>query len=278
MLTAACATGAWPAPRATIELLPNAQVQGGTVVLGQVARLHASDLETMRRLVQLPIGRAPQPGKVAVLQHEVLARWIRHETGLSPAQLEVGGSRESQVLGTRPRVRGEDIADAAAQALRAWLAARSLAADIEVRAPVRDVDIAGGEVRLESRPVEYGVPRRHMVLWVDIWMAGALVRTVPVSLEVLGSAAAARADTGAGALLPERPELQPSATRAAEPLAVMRGEWATLRSVAGPVVLEAAVEVLQDGRAGEKVRVRQRGAAALVMARVVGPARLELAP
>jgi flagella basal body P-ring formation protein FlgA len=64
---------------------------------------------------------------------------------------------------------------------------------------------------------------------------------------------------------------------AAFPL-VARGEWATLRSGAGAVTLESRVEVLQDGQAGQRVRVRAAGATGIVFARVLGPAQLELVP
>jgi flagella basal body P-ring formation protein FlgA len=60
-------------------------------------------------------------------------------------------------------------------------------------------------------------------------------------------------------------------------LGVARGEWALLRALAGAVRLESRVEVLQDGRLGDKVRVRTPGAMGTVFATVVGPHQLELA-
>jgi flagella basal body P-ring formation protein FlgA len=63
-----------------------------------------------------------------------------------------------------------------------------------------------------------------------------------------------------------------------ETLAVARGEWASLRSISGAVVLESRVEVLQDGRPGERVRVRQQGATGIVFARAVERGVLELTP
>jgi flagellar basal body P-ring formation protein FlgA len=58
--------------------------------------------------------------------------------------------------------------------------------------------------------------------------------------------------------------------------AVLRGQWASLRSGAGAVTLEARVEVLQDGRPGDRVRVRQPGATAAVVAKVIAPGQLEV--
>lgn len=273
LLLASACTAATAAPRATIDLQPDAQVQGDTVVLGQVALLHSGDLELMRRLVHLPLGRAPRNGELAVLRQEGLRLWIRRETGLTATDVDIRGAQESRVFGAAHRVKGEEIARAAIEAVQSIAAAH----DVQVRVPVRDLDVPAAAVLLQARPVEPAAMRRNMVVWIDVLAAGTLVRTVPVSLHL------PYADRPDGALRrPGTPPLQSALSSAApvgrEPLGVVRGDWATLRSVAGPVVLEASVEVLQDGRAGDKVRVRQRGATALVMARVVGPGRVELAP
>lgn len=261
-------------PRTFVELLPQADVQGETVLLGHVARLRSSDLAVMRRLVHLPIGPVPQPGQVAVLTRESLALWVRRQTGFAAADVEVLGAREAQVTGSAGLVRGHEIGRAAADFLRAWLRARSVQAAVHVRVAPRDVPAYGGGIRLEPRPIEQSVPRKRMVVWVDVWSGDTFVRTVPASLELDGLES-----SGTGLKGPLETRAEPSsAARTGEPAAVTRGEWATLRSVSGPVVLEATVEVLQDGRSGQKVRVRQRGATAAVMARVLGPGQVEIAP
>lgn len=271
----AWATLAVAKPLASIELLPQAVVQGETVVLGNVARLRSGDLAVIRRLVHLPIGRAPHPGQVAILRQESLALWIRRQAGFAAADVHVGGAREAQVTGSAGVVRGEEIGQAAADSLRTWLRSRSVQAAVHVRVPPRDVHAYGGEIRLAPRPIEHAVPRRRMVVWVDVWSADVLVRTVPASLELDALEPSGLALKG---LLEERAETSSMPAEMGQPFAVMRGEWATLRSASGPVVLEAAVEVLQDGRSGQKVRVRQRGATAAVMARVIGPGQVEIAP
>lgn len=277
--------GPWSAaasatPRATIDLLPQAEIQGDTVVLGQVARLHSGDLDLMRRLVHLPLGRAPRPGEVALLPQEGLRLWIRRQTGLTGAEVDLHGSPEARVLAAARRVKGEAIGQAAVAAWRRWAGANPAGAgDVQVRVPVRDVDVAGGAVRLEPRPIEHGAARTQAVVWVEIWSGDAIVRTVPVSLRVPASAVDGGSAAGADTPLLHAAAGRPSGSRGpAEVLGVVRGEWATLRSVAGPIVLEMAVEVLQDGRAGDKVRVRQRGTGGPVLARVVGPGQVELVP
>jgi flagella basal body P-ring formation protein FlgA len=58
--------------------------------------------------------------------------------------------------------------------------------------------------------------------------------------------------------------------------AVNRGDWALLRLYAGAVVVEARVEVMQDGRPGQMVRVRMPAAGGSVLAKVAAPGMLEM--
>lgn len=60
--------------------------------------------------------------------------------------------------------------------------------------------------------------------------------------------------------------------------AVGRGRWARLLARSGDVSVESRVEVLQDGRQGQIVRVKVPGSRGEVLARVVGQGEVELQP
>ena len=60
--------------------------------------------------------------------------------------------------------------------------------------------------------------------------------------------------------------------------AVTRGGWADLVARSGNVSIESRVEVLQDGRLGDRVRVKVPGANGEVVARVTGPGQVEAQP
>ncbi|MCY1244044.1 flagella basal body P-ring formation protein FlgA [compost metagenome] len=60
--------------------------------------------------------------------------------------------------------------------------------------------------------------------------------------------------------------------------AVVRGNWALLQARSGDVAVESRVEVLQDGREGQFVRVKVTGAKGEVLARVTGPGQVEVQP
>lgn len=254
-------------PQARIELLPQARVGGEQVVLGQVAHLQTADLPTMRALVDLPLGPAPRPGEAAAVRRNAVMDWVARRSGIDPAHLAWAGTDETRVERASQSLAGERIAEAAAGAWRAWLAQRGTPAAVLVRRPPRDVELPVGELRLDVRIPEPAVPRPHVHAWVDVSVGGRLARSVPVLLELEGVATVATRLPAAGARRTD-----------ALPIAVSRGDWAALHTAAGAVSLESRVEVLQDGRVGDKVRVRTRGATALVLARVVAPGQLELAP
>lgn len=60
--------------------------------------------------------------------------------------------------------------------------------------------------------------------------------------------------------------------------AVARGKWAHLLARSGDVSVESRVEVLQDGREGQIVRVKVPGSGGEVLARVTGPGQVEVQP
>ena len=243
------------AAQAKVELLPQARVMGGTVLLGEVARIRSRDLDLMRKLVRLPVGAAPQPGEAAVLQRDGLRQWIRRQVKLAPEALEWGGAGETRVLRVARQLRGEDIAWAAVEAARGGAQARFVP---------RDLDVPEGELRLQARGAEPAPGQRRFVAWVDVWAGDRFVRSVPVHLE--------RADATPVPQVKEATEL------VREPVAVARGDWATLHSAEGGITLESRVEILQDGRPGQRVRVRQQGVSGALFGRVLGPGHLELAP
>jgi len=264
-LSAGCA---FAAPQADIVLLSQARVTGHQVLLGDVAHLASTDLALMRRLVNLPLGTAPQAGQPALLQRERVAERVQRTLALARDALRWSGADEARIVRVSRRLRGDEVADAAAAAVRSWLAAQGQAGAIQLRHPVRDIEVPEGDLRLQPRPIEFAPLRNRLLVWVDLWLGERFLRAVAVPLEVDGAPLSGRAAASD----------RPVADAAAAALAVQRGEWAALRTGSGAVLLEHRVEVLQDGRVGQRVRVRPGNGSGLLLARVVGPGQLELAP
>lgn len=258
---------------ATIDLLPHAEVRDAVVILGHVARLQSPDLALIRKLVNLPVGRSPRAGSGTTLRRADVERWLR-QAALEPGDLVWGGAQEVRLIRAHTLVSGESIANAATDALRTT----DLRGVIKLGAVPRDVHVESGDIRLYPRPIAANRVGRRSVVWVELWSGGAFVRSVPVAFEVQHMASPATRRLAAPVVDPifaVRPAMQ---TPEREAPLVGRGEWAVLRNVLGSVVLESRVQVLQDGRRGERIRVRQRGATGVVLARVLATGLLELAP
>lgn len=270
---------AWSAPSAQVELFADAVVNADMVVLGQVAHIRSTSLDLTRTLVNLRIGPAPRLGASATVSRQALEHWIRRQTGVDTSALEWTGGLESAIVTRASQLLpGERIADVAVSALRDRLAAQGQQTRIDVRSSPASVAVEPGDLSLQVRDIAGARIRPHMLLWVEVSVEGRGVRAIPVSLSVADleppllqvRAGPAVGDGGTAAAGPHR--------RLQAALAVQRGESASLRETSGAVALESRVEVLQDGSIGDKVRVRATHSTGLMLARVVGPGLLEIAP
>jgi flagella basal body P-ring formation protein FlgA len=265
-----------------IELRPEAEVRGPQVLLGDVANLETRDLTLLERLMSVPLGPAPRTGAPARLEREQLQRWIHARTGIAPDQVVWAGPEVTTVRLALTTVSGEQIVEAARRALPATADRDgSRAAMVPNRVPP-DVTVPAGAVEVAARPVRRtAVLSRRPTVWVDVRVDGRFVRTVPVAFEPAildsdpGAAAAPeaaetaspRGPAAAGAAIARAPaEALPSVTR---------GSWVTLRVGSGRIAVESRVQVLEDGRAGQAVRVKLPSARVIV-ARVAGPDRVEV--
>ena len=265
------------APRVSIALHADAEVAGPTIRLGEIARLRSPDLELMRRLVSLAVGRAPRPGESASIPARHLASWIERQAGVRDDEVDWSGAQESRVERSAARVSGEEIARVAQAEVQAMQQRAGLAHEVAVASLPRDLQVPRGSLRLQARASPGAQLRARTVVWVDVWAADAFVRSVPVSLTISG---AARSRHAGPALFEEAavPSIESPVGAGPGRLAVERGDTAALRTIAGAVQLESRVHVLEDGRVGDLVRVRQEGGTALFSARVTGPGQVEVMP
>lgn len=292
-----------------IALRPEVRLAGGSVTLGDVATISSTDLGAVRTLVDLRIGRVPAPGDTAIVYRATLAGWVRQRSGLAEESVHWSGPPAAQVVAAARLVSGDEIAAAAESALRDWLAGQPGRSEIALLNPPRDVTAPDGALRLQPRSLAHVGLHARMLVWVEIWAGDRFVRVVPVSFRVsawrelatvvlpiaagmpLGhrDVASQEVDVAARGIglaaagtqgLRSRHALQPGDLLRARDVeaapAVQRGHWASLLSGQGVVRSQARVEVLQDGRLGQSVRVRQPGAASAVLARVTAPGQLEV--
>ena len=104
----ACVACAQEQSAVRIDLRPAVVAHHEQVVLGEVADIHALDLDTIRRLVSLPLGTRARAGSESVVRREVLERWVRLRLGVPRADVFWGGAAEAVVRTPWDEVRAPD--------------------------------------------------------------------------------------------------------------------------------------------------------------------------
>ena len=275
----------------SVQLPPEARVQGMELTLGQVATVSGSDSELVARAGALSLGYSPAPGFQRVLELERLRALLLRDLGDVTVNVTVEGAERCRVRTATTTVTVERLRQEARAALRASLGE----ADVDVLPIGSLVALEVPEPREELTLQAVGSGRElgagTWTIPVRVYVDGELYRTVSTSWEValwerrsvLRRAVSAgdslrpedfetrRVRVGAGpearALPPEVLE-QAVAARNLEEGAVLsehdverrlvlhRGDVVSLEVQRGKVVVRALVTSLGEGRIGDRVRVR----------------------
>ncbi len=226
----------------TIEFVSPSYTAGPQIVLGDIARVHVVDDALRSRLERVEVGPAPLPGasrKINIGQVQVRMR--QHK--LDPTVFSFQGPAEVSVIAVAERVAASGIEQAAVLAV---CADASNALDAQAVRVIRfdypqGLTVPPGPVALEASVVPPGADAALVRADVRIVVGGSTVRTVPVWMEITA------------------------------PPAVLRGD-AVLLVAAGPgVCVTAPAAALEDGRLGQRIRVKNTISGAIVTGRVMDP-------
>ncbi|MFM2450545.1 MAG: hypothetical protein RIS44_2995 [Pseudomonadota bacterium] len=312
---AASAAQARAQERLTIDLPSAIQVSKMDVSLGDVARVSGAAFPQQLLLNNVFLGRMPANGQSMTLERQGLSRWVQQQTGIKASQVHWTGATTIKVSWPQRMLSGSNVTQVANDGLMRWLLERSERAELQAVSEVADLAVPGHDIQVRARPINQTVPRERMVVWVDVFSGERFFKAVPVTFNVVAWSLASVATQSASAgeqlrseslrgvevdvtKMPLREAALAGQTLAFdhtvrlkravregdvltpthfEPLpAVVRGDWAVLMSGAGAVVLESRVQVSQDAKVGQSIRVKPAQSSTYVWARVKGPNLLEL--
>jgi flagellar basal body P-ring formation protein FlgA len=312
---AAAATQARTEERLTVDLPSKAQVSKREVFLSDVAQVRGAALPLQLALNSVLLGRMPINGQPMTLQREALSFWVQQQTGLKDSQLEWKGASAIEVVWLKSNLSGSNLTQVATDGLRRWLLDRSERLELQAVTDVADLAVPGNDVQLRIRPINQTAPRERMVVWVDVFSGERFFKAVPITFNVVAWSLTSVAVQSVSAGEPLRSEevrvvkvnvaalSLREATAVGQPLVlnhtvrlkrsiregeivthahlepsptVARGDWAVLQSGVGAVMLESRVQVPQDAKVGQSVRVKPAQSSSYVWARVKGPNSLEL--
>lgn len=304
-------------PILRVEMKPLVQTSHLYVSLSDVANLSSPDLNTLKRVMSVSLGRAPRAGETVALESASVERWMRGLTGLGTQEVQWSGAQVTQVSTAVFDVSGDEVVTVAQTALRQHLESKLLQNDRHSRVELQAIALPSSFVipasatSLVARPIADKNLSKRVLVWVDVFADGRVLRSVPVRFEVSVYAPAPVATSplligssvqatdvqtrevditqvqGIVATTPASNQRLVRPVQSGEVITqahlktlptVVRGELAQLTSQSGLVTLESQVEVLQDGQIGQLVRVKATSGTGAISARVTGPGRLEIQP
>lgn len=230
----------------TIEFASPAYAAGPQILLGDIARVHVLDDGLRARLVQMEVGAAPIPGgtrKINMGQVQVRMRQQR----IDPAAFSFQGPTEVSVTAVAERVAGRSIEQAAIHAVCAD-AGFALEPDgvkvIRFDYP-QGMTVPPGSVVLAASVVSPGADAVFVRANVKVIVSGVAVRTASVWMEIIA------------------------------PPMVSRGSSVLLVAAGPGVHVTVPATALEDGRPGQRIRVKNTASGIEAVGRVVGPGMVQ---
>jgi len=279
------------APQATIMVRPDSEAVGGSVVLGDISTVQCADKALAQRLTSIEVCSSPLPGKTRRLTKEQILVALRR-AGIGDGTVELLCPAEVTVMRKSSVISGQALFEAAKQFV---VAGNSLPGTVAVE-PVRPQAgqaAPAGKVELRVRPGAREARKGQNSFPVEVIVDGQVYRMINVSVLVkvlapvlVSTQAIPRLaeisdanvvlqerdiTTLPGDILLEKPAVGWTASVPICEGAVIRRSWvaAPLAVKSGDAVLvvvdSGAVRVIekgtavQDGRPGDRIKVRLLG-------------------
>lgn len=224
----------------TIELLPSVCSGGPQILLGEIAVLHVEDETLREELCLVEVGSTPLPGssrKINLGQVRVRMRARK----IDPGKFIFAGASEVTVAAAATRIAPSDLEAAAIDAVCASTGHVLSLSNFRVArndAP-QGLLVPPGEVRLEAQVAPTGADMAFVRVRVGAVVDGMEARSVLVWLEITA------------------------------PPVVKQLGTVTLVVETGDVRISVPAVALQDGRPGQRIRVRNAVTGIVVQARVL---------
>ena len=279
------------ATRPTIMVRPDCEISGPTCALGDLAQIECADAKTAERLRGIRVCSSPLPGKTRLIAREQLIIALR-KAGFADASVDLLCPTQVALRRTQSMIAGQQLFDAAKSFAESAVSFPGRV-QIETRRLPADQMTPSGSLELRVRAGTKSLRKGQNNLPVEIVVAGQVYRTINVSLTIRVIApvlvatkmiSRAEAISQANASLEEReittlpddalfeaPSADCTAVAPISEGSIIRKQW-----VAGPLAVKSGDSVLvvvesggvrvtekgtavQDGRPGDRIKIRLAG-------------------
>lgn len=199
--------------------------------LGDIAEVHSDDAAVAQSLRAIVIGRAPKVGQMGYVSRIDLEAHVRSRLGTDASAVRWNGPFVMKLRAVGRELAAQDMTAAAEAELREWLREQVGTAEVRPSGAVQRVSVPDGEIEIRAGLNPRARLTKKMSVWVDVFVDGALYRTVPLWFDVstMGRVYQAQRDLPAGHAL-TRDDL----TLAEVDLATVKGKpWDSGTEVAG---------------------------------------------
>jgi flagella basal body P-ring formation protein FlgA len=294
-----------------IDLRDEVLLSGPRMVLSDLAKVDAGDARLTQAIAALPVGSAPLAGHVDRRSRAELEVALRGRQFPLGQRIEWQGARSVTI---RRESRALDPALPLAEAVRhvsAVFGPDYAALELSLATPLAELALPSGQVEYRARAIERQSLRARLPVWVDVFVDGALYRSVVVTLAVVARQevyvarrALAEGDTvtAQDVVLGVRDvagladaAIKPEALAGAPRLrgALAQGQVLTVRQVAPAgmvmrgdrvavevrnhgILLETVAVAQADGQLGQMVPVKLQQSSEAVSAKVIAPGQVRI--
>lgn len=298
------AAAAFKPSKLEIDLREQVQLEQRYYTLADIAVLRGTDQALVKRLERVRLGRTPRAGYSAEIDQQQIARRLdRVIPGISQ-HIAWPGARSATLGSTKVAYSKDRYVAVAQRYLSGQLEKRFIDHSVRPTGDYRALILPPGEVQLTPSLCSVDKVRKRSCVWIDVSVDGEHYRTLPVwfDVSVFANVLELKRELPAGAVVhpqwvrtrlrdvanvPGSP-LQSldqisdrRATRALsdgailtienfEPLPpVVKGQQVTVQSSVGNITLTARARALEDGYAGEAIRLERLDGAASYVAVVI---------
>jgi flagella basal body P-ring formation protein FlgA len=303
----------WGAEKtATIRFLGQATVTGPDITLGEIALVTADEKAFSERLDRVIVVRAAPPGqKVTITQSAVKIALGREGYSLEGFRLE--GADSTLVLTETQEVKPDQLLEAAKAFILSQTGDDPGNLEIKLLGPLKNVVVPSGRLEIHYRPALVGQYEGTQILTAELTVDGRDIRVVPVRLEtkvfhtvVLTSKAVKKGDKFTtdnvilGKMLTSRvlrgslQHLKDVLGRTAafdlgagipvrfseidDPPVIHRGTMIQAFVESGNVEIMVHARAIEDGKAGEEIKVENTDSHKVLWAKVVDENRVLIDP
>jgi flagella basal body P-ring formation protein FlgA len=293
---------------ATIRFLGQATVAGPNITLGDVAKINSEDKAFLERLNRVTLIKAAPSGQKVTITHSMVKIALTRE-GYSLEGFHWEGADSILVLTETQEVTPDQLLEAAKSFILSQTGENPGNLEIKLLGPLKNVVVPNGDLEIHYRPALVGQYEGTQILTAELTVDGRDIRVVPVrldtqvfhtivltskvvkkgdkftienvtvgkiqtskllkgSLQHLNDALGRTAAFDLGAGIPVR------FSEINDPPVIQRGTTVQAFVESGNVEIMIHARAIEDGKAGEEIRVENTDSHKVLWARVLDENRV----